>query len=229
MRPKQLFSALSLLSLCSLGALATGGCADNRTTLFIAGVRYFEPGGDCEADESLGGNQLLSGSYDPLSGFPYYAWVIVANGLQPLGDNDTLRPETSRIQLQGAEISVRTVTGAAAAPAFTINFSATISPDDSEDPGVAVLPIPILQPSLSLNPGDYQVGITVFGETLGGTDVESGEFDFPVTVLPAGSLYSCQATSESESVHPCGPLAQDGYTYPCGGSSSEACLNLCGP
>lgn len=229
MRPKQLFSALSFLSLCSLGALAAGGCADNRTSLFIAGVRYFEPGGDCETDNSLGGNQLLSGSYDPLTGLPYYAWIIVANGLQPLGDNDTLRPETSRIQLQGAEISVRTVTGSAAAPSFTINFSATISPDESEDPGVAVLPVPILQPSLNLGPGDYQVGITVFGETLGGTDVESGEFDFPVTVVPEGLLFSCEATIESENVHPCGTLAQDGYAYPCGGSSATVCRDLCGP
>ncbi len=229
MRLKKLFSALSLLSLCSVGALAAGGCADNRTTLFISGVRGFVPGDACEVELSLGGTQLLSGTFDPLPGFPYYAWLIVANGMQPLGENDTLRPETSRIQLQGAEISISEVSGAAAAPAFTVNFAATISPDPSEDPGVAVLPVPIVPASLGLDPGGYQVSIVVFGETLGGTNVESGEFQFPVTVLPEGSLTLCEsfAVLEEEQIHPCGFLAQDGYAFPCLDFRSGGCDDYC--
>lgn len=231
MRLKKLFSALSLLSLCSLGALASSGCADNRTSLFISGVAGFQSGDTCEVDVSLSGTQLLSGSYDPLPGVPYYAWLIVANGLQPLGDNDTLRPETSRIQLQGAEISISSSTGGGAPPAFTINFAATIHPDESEDPGLAVLPVPIVPASLGLAPGDYQVAITVFGETLGGTNVESGDFSFPVTVVPEGSFTRCVSSDElSEGlVHPCGALAQDGYVFPCTDVPTAGCQSVCSP
>jgi hypothetical protein len=231
MRLKKLFSALSLLSLCSVGAFASTGCVDNRTTLFISGVAGFQPGDTCEVDVSLSGSQLLSGSYDPLPGVPYYAWLIVANGLQPLGSNDTLRPETSRIQLQGAEISITGASGGSAAPAFTINFAATIHPDDSEDPGLAVLPVPIVPPTLNLGPGDYQVGITVFGETLGGTDVESGDFSFPVTIVPDGSFTVCAsaATLDEELIHPCGALAQDGYVFPCSDVPTAGCQSACTP
>lgn len=231
MRLKKLFSALSLLSLCSLGALAFGGCADNRTTLFISGVAGFQPGDTCEVDVSLSGTQLLSGSYDPLPGVPYVAWLIIANGMQPLGDNDTLRPETSRIQLQGAEISISAASGGSAAPAFTINFAATIHPDESEDPGLAVLPVPIVPPTLNLGPGDYQVGITVFGETLGGTEVESGDFSFPVTIVPGGSFTVCESAAAlpEEFVHPCGALAQDGYVFPCADVPTAGCRTECAP
>lgn len=231
MRLTKLFPALSLLSLCSVGALTAGGCADNRTTLFISGVAGFQAGDTCEIDVSLSGTQLLSGSYDPLPGVPYYAWLIVANGMQPLGDNDTLRPETSRIQLQGAEISISSASGGGAAPAFTINFAATIHPDESEDPGLAVLPVPIVPPTLNLAPGDYQVGIVVFGETLGGTDVESGDFSFPVTVVPDGSFTVCESAAALQEglVHPCGALAQDGYVFPCSDVPTVGCQSACAP
>ena len=231
MRLKKLFTAATLLSACSMTALLTGACADNRTTLFVSGVYGFAPGDSCELDVSLSANQLVGGVYDSLPGFHYFALLIVANGLQTLGDNDTLRPETSRIQVQGAEIAIATSTGATAAPAFTINFSGTISPDESEDPGVAILPVPIIPATLGLPPGDYLVGIKVFGETLGGTSVESGDFNFPVTVETPGRYSECEvaAAMPEGTVHPCGGLAQDGYYTPCLSVDSAACATFCNP
>jgi hypothetical protein len=230
MRPKKFTTALSVLSLSLLGALLSGGCVENRTTLFITGVAAFSPGDQCDPDPSLTADFNVIGSYDPYPGLPYYAWLIVANGLQPRGENETLRPETSRIQLQGAEITISTITGAAAAPAFTINFAATIHPDDSEDPGLAVIPVPIIPPSLGLGYGEYQVAIKLFGESFGGNDVESGDFSFPVNVTNPGDMTVCESSASlnEDLIHPCGGLPQDGYVFPCGDYPTLGpCAALC--
>jgi len=232
MRRNKLVSALSLLTVCSVGALFFGGCADNNTTLFISGVQGFEPGGECDIESSLSSVQLGHGSYDPTAGAPYRAPLILANGLQPLGDNDTLKPETSRILIEGAEIEIQTPSGAAAIDIFTTNFSAAIHPDDSEDPGVTTVPVPIIPAGVGLSPGEYVVQIQAFGETLGGTKVESNLFKFPVTVVNPGELLFCGDLSAvdggADAVHPCGALAQDGYLFPCFAIPTAGCVSFCG-
>lgn len=228
MRPKNLTTALCLLTVCSLGALTTGGCADNRTTLFVVGVAQLVGGDECTVEVSLTTDLIGQGLLDASLRDAYIAPLILANGLQPLGNNDTLRPETSRIQLQGAEIAIDSQTGGAAGPAFTQYFSGTINPDPSEDPGLAAVSVEIIPRGLALSPGKYAVNIVVFGETLGGTDVESGEFSFPVEVLEPGALAACFALEEDD-LHPCGWHGQDGFPYPCSlNPCLPTCLDVCG-
>lgn len=220
MRLKKLTGALTLFSACGLVALSMGGCVDNRTTLFIHHVYYFEPG-DCEISATLDDLQQASGTWNPDSGVPYIAGLIIANGLQPLGDDDTLRPETSRIQIEGAEVEINTANGGAALPAFTVPFSATIDPDEGEEPGlVAAYPVPLIPADAGLADGLYSMTLRVFGTTLSGKNVESGDFFFPVQVSAGSGIFCGTSDEAGDAVHPCG-LPQDGKVVVC--DPAEGC------
>lgn len=230
MRLTKLAPALTLLGLVAATSSLLGGCVDNRATLYIDHVAAFSSEDDsCELDASLEGLQLGSGSYDQFAGNPYFITVVVGNQLAPLGDNDTLRPETSRIQIQGAVISVTAPQGGTSVDAFTVPFAGIVHPDDSEDPGLAAMRFPILPASPLLDPGNYLVSIVIFGETLAGTDVETGEFVFPVDVLEYGSLSSCSSYStllDEGRINPCGG-SQDGYVVPCGNRTDGVRCGSC--
>lgn len=208
----RLVPALVTLSLIASAALASGGCVENRTTMYIESVLGQSSDSD-ECDITPPGEIFVaSGSYDPGAGRPYVAYLVVANQMVPLGDNDTLRPETSRIQLEGAEVRVPGEEG------YTVPFTATVHPDASTDPGYVTVGVPILRSSVS--PDDlYEVSIVVFGKTLGGLNVESGEFVFPITVVDSGDFAYCGTLAEMNDegfrVDPCGRFGQDGFLYPC--------------
>ena len=199
----------SLTALFGAGALASGGCADNRTSLYIDGVQGFEVDGECDLDPSVDSDRIGvgQGTYDPGSGLPYYAPLIIGNQLVPQGNNDTLRPETSRIQLEGAIVQVigLDVGNTGLVSETTSYFSGTVDPVDSTSPGVAAVTVALFK-NEDLRNGTYQVKIRVFGTTLGGTEVESGDFLFPVLV-EAGSSPPCV---DPELAHPCG-WPQDGF------------------
>jgi hypothetical protein len=197
-------------------AVMTGGCVDNKTTLYIDRVAGFDPDGNCEVALSLqasGEVAIGQGYYDPQVPYAYVAPLIIGNQLVPLGDNNTLRPETSRIQLAGAEVRVEPPPGASSIPAFTTYFAGTVNPEDSTDPGLALVTVPVIPGDAQLDDGIYRFSIKVFGETLGGTEVESGEFIFPIQIQNGGSTDNC-ATIDEVDPHPCG-YVQDGYLWPC--------------
>lgn len=226
MRLNKLHSTLSLAAATMVSVISLGGCVEDRTTLFIAGVYSFAGETTCEVEVSLTANQLAAGFYDPGTGAPYQMYLLVANGIQPLGDNDTLRPETSRIVIEGAVIRVTESLGGAGVTEFTQNLGFVVNPDDSEDPGLAAVGIPAIPAGMGLPDNEYTIFVSVFGETLGGIDVESSEFAFPVTVQSGGAL-TCDSIDNipEERLHPCGPgfLAQDGFIGTCDGNSSPVC------
>ncbi len=229
MRLNKLKSALLLTTICSMGALFVGGCADNNTTLFVSGNAGFAPDSKCELEASLTVDQNPHGRFDTGALVDYRAWLIVGNGLQPLGDNDTLRPETSRILIEGANITITDANQAPVVPEFFQQFSASIQPDESEDPGVAIIPVPMIPAGLPLTPGEYVVNVEIVGETLGGTKVESNIFKYPVKVVPPGSFRVCGDPDgvDEATFHPCGKyLAQDGYGFSCFGVDTDYC-NSC--
>ncbi len=232
MRLTKLAPTLTLLGLAAATSSLLGGCADNRSTLYINHVLGFGPDDECTAEASLDGEYQGAGIYDQFGGVPYRLTMVVANQLAPLGDNDTLRPETSRIQLQGAVVEITSPAGSSPIAAYTVPFAGTIQPDDSEDPGLASITVllPLSDDNSRLDPGTYIASITVFGETLAGTDVESGKFDYPISVSTFGAYARCESFSGLEdlgAVHPCGPLSQDGYYVSCGNSTEGPNCSRC--
>src|SRR5690606_10322039 len=132
--------------------------------------------------------------------------------------------ETSRIVVEGAVIRVTTAGSDEEVSAVTQYLGFVINPDSSEDPGLAAVGIPVLP--TNTGDGTYTVYVSVFGETLGGIDVESSEFAFTVNVK-AGGATSCASIDNlpSELLRPCGPafLAKDGFLGSCVSNSSSVC------
>lgn len=206
-----------------LAGLFGGGCADDRATIYIDHVAGFEPGGECIGQIATDSTVLFNsrGTYDPQTGVGYFAPLVIGNQLAPLGDNDTLKSETSRVQLEGAEVHF----DPPELPAFTANFAATVQPDSSTNPGLAQVTVMLIPPNSGLPDGSYQVTIRAFGETLGGTKVETGDFVYPIDVVSGSHTTNCltfEALEAAERDHPCG-YYQDGYQFPCGSLSNSAC------
>jgi len=211
----------SLVTLFAISAAAalSGGCVENRATIYIESVLGQSSDSD-ECDITPPGEVFVaSGSFDPGSGTSYVAYLVVANQMVPLGDNDTLRPETSRIQLEGAEISIP------GEETYSVPFSATVHPDPSTSPGYITVGVPLLRPDAE--PGPLEVTVTVYGKTLGGLNVESGKFVFPIMVFEEGSFAFCgtlsDMTDQGYPTDPCGRFGQDGLLYPCADVNFPGC------
>ena len=199
------------LSVIAAGAALSGGCVENRATMYIENVLAQDPSSeDCDTSPP-GEFYNPRGTYDPGYWGPYVAHLVVANQMMPLGNNNTLRSETSRIQLEGAEVHIPGVDD------YTVQLAATIHPDPSTNPGYATIPVPLMPPDTE--PGAYEVSIKVFGTTLGNQEVESGEFVFPIDVYPAGIYAYCgtrQDMSDAEvPLEACNNFGQDDFLYAC--------------
>lgn len=163
-------------SLASAAALALGlatGCAENKSTLFIQGVMHREAP-SCIAEPDPEGVMLGSGVLDVALSGDYFATFLVGNQFTPRGDKERLRTETTRVILQGATISVNGGSGT------DVTGSGVVPPSSAEDPGWGLFSALVVSGATA--PGVIDVGVKVFGETLGGKHIESGEFLFPIHV-----------------------------------------------
>lgn len=223
--------SLATLSFLALGASLAGGCVDNNATLFIDHV-LGQDGQSDECDVDPQGEFFRSrGYFDPKGDRSLIEIVSIGNQLVPLGNNDTLKAETSRIQIEWAHM---TFEGPTAIDAIDQNLSGTINPDASTNPGFMSIGIEIIPGGnrLDLEDGEYLVNIVVHGTTLGGQKLESGTFSFPVRVAN-GSHAACGSTfqdlSDAGLIDPCGTMGQDGYPYPCpdGSTKPRGCAEVC--
>lgn len=226
MRFFKLTRALFLAAVLTGAATMSGGCADNRTSLVILMVQGLDE--NCEVEPAIDSDGRARGLYDPSFEGGYVAYLLLGNGLQPLGDNDTLRAETSRIQIEGCEVSIAAA-GGGAFPSFTMPIAFTIHPDDSEDLGLASVPVEIIPYSIGadMGYGTYLITLKVFGTTLGGKRVESGEFTFPVDVTNLARCTTFDEAGPSAEALGCYFYGQDGPVY-CGGNGIIHYPNLGG-
>ena len=212
-----------LLLFASSSSLISSGCVENRSSLFVYGNGAAEISGTtCEV--KLGGeiDLITRGTFDLVRSeqyaVGYIARLVVGNQLQPLGDNDTLRAETSRIQLEGAEVSVTPVGSGSGGGSYTVSFTGIVDTKDSEEPGQSVIPVELIPFDFLTEVGEYDVTFNLFGHTLGGTEIESGEVTYTVEAC-RGCLSNCTDPSENEIAIGCSTAsdyAQDCKDYPDG-------------
>lgn len=203
--PTLLLMAAGVATIC----LAPPGCADNRSTLYVVGV--LAKSEDCTVTFDPGQPRIGRGLMDTFVALGGYAPpLLIGNQMVPQGNNDQLRTETSRVDLRGAEVRLSAVGGAELAN-FSTTASGSINPAPSTAPGFYGTTVMMVPPGLNPPDGEYIASVRVFGVTLGGQDVETGEFLFPIQVCSGCSLMGdCSPTTE-EPVGACRP-GQDGPT-----------------
>jgi hypothetical protein len=194
------------LLLGSAGLLGSS-CADNDSSLFIYGVMDITRS-QCVASPDSAAVLLASGAMDRLFANGYEAAILVGSHLTERGSREKLRTETSRLSITGARITLFATNGAAIA----IDSAATglVNPANGTDPGLAAVFARIIRPEdmddLGLD-GQIIARIQVLGTTLGGQEIESAEFDYPITVCTG-----CLVSYPVDSLDPTDGLCTGGGT-----------------
>jgi hypothetical protein len=169
-------------------------CADNDSSLFIYGVMDITRS-QCIANADSAAVLLASGAVDRLFAKGYEAAILVGSHLTERGSREKLRTETSRLSITGARITLFGTDGGSIA----LDSAATglVNPANGTDPGLASVFARIIRPEdmNALGPdGQIIARIQVLGTTLGGQEIESAEFDYPITVC-TGCLVNYPADS----------------------------------
>jgi hypothetical protein len=226
--------------LVALGAaLLSAGCVDNESSLYIAGVFDLSQS-NCIAEPNGDSVLLANGIIDRLFAQGYTAALLVGSQLTTRGSRENLRTETSRLAVEGVHVTLYGTDGGETS--FDTATNGIVEPATGTDPGVASVFAQLVRPADLGDPrypGDYGAlgppgqaiaRVRVFGTTLGGQEVESGDFDFTIHVcegclvtyppnardpLSMGDDYLCSADSDAatESENICF-LGQD-HPVPC--------------
>ncbi len=188
-----------------VGAFATVGvavfapaCADNNSSLFISGVLY-DQAPQCTVTADLTQPMLGGGTLDLAFRKTYEASLLVGNQLAARGSKETLRAETSRVTLRGAEVTLTSAQGTQLYR-FSVNGTGFVDVSRGEDSGLGIFDAELIPASIgtellgrlnalkmanmstSQDTSDLVVAkVRVFGDTLGNEDLTSSELSFPIT------------------------------------------------
>lgn len=160
------------------------GCADNDSSLYIRGVLAIEETG-CVAESEPDGPFHLAGLVDTalVPSKSYTAALLIGNQLSTQGDRDKLRTETARVSIRGAEITL-TAPGGGEIDRYSVQASGMIDAAPAADsPGYGSALVPLIVPSAGEKIGaltEVTARVRVFGVTLGGEEMESNEFHYPI-------------------------------------------------
>lgn len=207
------FLALSgFLISTTLMALA---CAHNDASIVVHGVLAppQPQNGACTYTSDPTQAQESSGYLDVALLASYTPEVLVGNQLIARNDNVNLKAETARVTLQGAVVHVDDTNGNEI-NSFTSLSSGFIDPGAGGVPSYGPIALTLIDPKTSAallgslpKQGSKQVvaHFTVFGQTAGGDDIESDEFQFPINVCNA-----CLVTFSTDSIDPVEQAANNG-------------------
>jgi hypothetical protein len=178
------------------------GCADNNSSVFIRQLQApaSEPDdtGTCTWEADPSGNIVAVATMDRFFTLQYSGFLLVGNQLARRGDRQSLRVETSRVVFFEAEIEVFDFSQASLG-AYTVPVTGFADPGDGSEPGYGLVAVPLIDPSIAQAVDTSAGGQTVvsrvklYGETLGGLEVETGFWDLPINVCgdssaPGGCL-----------------------------------------
>jgi hypothetical protein len=188
-----------------LVALSTAACVDNNTTLFIQQVQAISATNSCEATADPTAAFWSSGTMDLALTAEYNAMLLVGNQLVSRGNADTMRPESARVQLYSADVSVFDAGGGTVGE-FSLPVAGFVDVGTGDTPGYGLVHVPLIDAgtSAAIAPGQTVVArVKIYGSTLGGIDVETGYYDFPIVVCQGCIACTCPSSADSEYVVAC--------------------------
>ncbi len=167
--------------------LFMGGCADNESMLFVRGVIAWPNSGDCTITADASQLMRLGGVLDLAFRTDYVAPLLVGNQLTRRGSRDQIRTESSRVSLRGSIVEISDPQGNKLTE-YTTDGTGFVDPADGDNPGYGIVSSTLIPGGL-FNAGGPFAGITnvivnvrVFGNTLGGEDVESNKLTYPIAI-----------------------------------------------
>jgi len=188
---QRVFCRASVGAALVVGALGPlMACSNKETGLCIGGnVKREAPQGAAGADANRA--VIGEGALDVALRLDYSASLLVGSQLTPRGDKANLRTETAITTIKGAEVQLYTDTGGLDTE-FTVPASGVISPSNSTDPGFGIIDATLIPAErgvalagelTSRNEVRTRVAqVKVFGETIGGVEVESAEMTYVIRV-----------------------------------------------
>jgi hypothetical protein len=181
------------------GVLVTS-CVDDESSMFIRGCLAF-PSDGCVVTPDSASKQLFSGILDPAQA-DYSCPLLIGNQLVARGDSKQLRTETSRIVLHSAIVTIYNSTKTETYTTYTVPASGFVDPGTSALPGFGASSILLLdRVTARAHTGDTLLsGVVLQGRTLGGLELETAEWTFPIKVEAPSSLCN---------INPCLPGASD--------------------
>jgi hypothetical protein len=171
-------------------------CVANESSLFVRSC-LFLPEDTCKVTFDSSSAVRLAGTLDPAQS-DYYCPLLVGNQLVARGDTKTLRTETSRIEIHTAIVTIYDSIKSKTYTTYSVPATGFADPGSSSQPGFGGADVLLLdRVTAREHPGETLLsGVVLQGRTLGGLDVESAEWTFPITVTGPEqlcNLSNCQA------------------------------------
>lgn len=180
---------VAFVALVASGGVFASSCAVNESSLFIRGCLEL-PSDTCTVIPDISATEIFSGKLDPAQGTGYRGILLVGNQLVSRGNSAQLRTETSRIEIQSADVTIYDSTVATTLTStYSVPASGFVDPGSSTQPGFGAVSVLLVDAvTATANVGKTVVsGVILHGKTLGGLEITSGEWQFPVDILPRGS------------------------------------------
>ena len=175
------------------GGGVVSACAHDDSTLFVSQVlapQLVANGNECVFTGDPTQPFLSSGTVDVDFRNDYTPTYLVGNQTVPRGDPNAPQTETSIITIQGAVVKI-TDTDGNTIRTFTRLSTATVHPSSGTTPSYSPITVTTIDSTTLIGlRSKLEGGATVrlvtyvqfFGKTLGGQDVESNNYEFPVDV-----------------------------------------------
>jgi hypothetical protein len=205
----RIFSAMGFLALST--ALLVPACAKNESSIAIRGVLTPTPD-TCQVTATIDFPQYRVGVIDVALRSEYFAALLVENQLVARGDPNKLRTETSSIELYAADVQLQDAGGAplvrsnGSQAAFTVPISGFIDQAVGGTPGLGFTDVLLVDSATSADlaktkqPTDLVANVVLHGRTLGGNELTTGEWTFPIR-----ACYLCLLTCPAKADDPLVP------------------------
>jgi hypothetical protein len=184
---------VTLLAAMSTAGVVAPACADNDKSIFVRAAlapSTNRQNGVCQYTADPQQPALLEGTLDLGVRDSYTAILLIGNQLIQRGDPLAVRVESSRIHLNGAVVRVTNPDGSEIHE-FTSMATGFADPENNNQPGYGIVAVTAIDTETKNRLQGAVAGgttklvvavIRVFGTTLGGEDIESGDFNLPIRV-----------------------------------------------
>ncbi len=206
---------LAGLTLAGAGFGLIAACQHNDSSLFVSNVLFPTPvseGQTCTFTADPSQTVISVGKLDLAFGnSEYNATFLIGNQLVAQANSENLKTETSIINIEGA-IVVDTDAAGDQLDTFTAPASGTVLPSTGTVPGYSSIGAVVTSATAmaallkaegsNVNSGGSTLIISYvkfFGHTLGGTYVESNNFEYPITICKTSENNSSCLVNFSQS------------------------------